>query len=388
MKEREIANRIATIKGLKMVHFYRLFGGEGPMCGILAYYGDQTINMCNGDTHFKELFERIALVYEREASANEILTDEETIRVLKQANAFRTEDFEKKLEGYTQVSVPILLPKAFCALYLVPIIRYVLESLYNGKDPASAEEKKDPIVFDTLPRQWFGKGILHAMRGEKHLQFPYQIFSMAGECYDIMVRNVLSDGNALKIEITFGYDRITVSYYDSYYQYQGNLFFVMKKQTGFVSHELHQKVSFSADGSDAGSEGETMFTVESECAAGSGIVPTERCQQLLGIGAGEWNVCELPWGERILSASVNGTEYRVLMTTESDLTISYVLCFRYLTGEGDAPLAFGEYSFRLYERSDITELHLLDLDPPGEGRYQERYAGRYYKAENTGTDRA
>ena len=34
------------------------------------------------------------------------------------------------------------------------------------------EEKKDPIVFDTLPRQWFGKGILHAMRGEKHLQFP------------------------------------------------------------------------------------------------------------------------------------------------------------------------------------------------------------------------
>lgn len=380
MKDREIVNQIATIKGLKMVHFYRLFGGEGPMCGIMAYYRDQLINLSNGDTHFHELFERIANVYESEADSNEILVDEETEEILKRAGAFREVDFEKRLEGYEQIKVPLMLPRAFCAVYLLPTVEYVIESLYALKDPASSEEKTQSLVFDALPGQWFGKGVLHAMRGEKHLHFPYQIFSMAGECYDVTVRNVLTDGNALKIEITYGYDRMTVSYYDDYYQYRGNLFFVMKQQKGYITHELRQNVT--APGQEADGKGQIVFTTENECAQGAGA-PTERNRQLLGLGPDGWSVCEMPWGGQIFATSVQGREYRVQVIRVNDLTISYVLCFRYLTQEADAQLAFGEYSYRLYERNDITELHLLELDPPGSGRYQQRYADRYYRATNT-----
>ena len=366
MKDREIANQIASIDKLKMIHFYHLFGENGPMCGILAYYRDQVINLCNTDKHFTELFERLTKVYEREASGGQILTDEKTAEILGRANAFSDDVFEAKLAEYRPEQAPMMLPKAFCSVYIRPIIAYVVESLYGGHDPATVEAGQKKIVFDTRPRQWFGKGILDGMSEGKSLHFPYQIFPSAGEVYDIVVRNVLADGNVLKIEITFGYDRITVSYYDSLCLYEGSLQYRMVQQKGFVTHELRQK-------------GEIVFTADSECAGKDGMVPTERVVRFLGVAAERFSACELPWGDVVCSASADGTEYRVMVTKENDLTISYLLCFCYLTGEEEAPLAFGEYSFRLYERSDIAELHLLEMEQPGSGRFQEKYSGKYYK---------
>ena len=366
MKDREIVNQIATIDKLKMVHFYHLFGENGPMCGILAYYQDQVINLCNKDRQFTKLLERLAKVYEREAVSGSILTDAETAEILRRANSFGEDGFEERLGGYEQIAAPMMLPKAFCSVYMRPVITYILEALYSGADPMTAEEAQKKIVFDELPRQWFGKGILHAMSEGKSLSFPYQIFPTAGEVYDIIVRNVLSDGNELKIEVTFGYDRISISYYDRYFLYEGSLQYTMVKQNGFVSHELWQR-------------GKTVFTTETECASAEGVLPTDRTGKLLATGTEGWKTCRLPWGDPVLSLSSQGTEYRVMMTKENDLTVSYVLCFKYLTGEEDVPLAFGEYSFRLYERSDITELHLLEMDQPGSGRYQEKYSGKYYR---------
>ncbi|MCR5129182.1 MAG: hypothetical protein K6B69_13905 [Lachnospiraceae bacterium] len=366
MKDREIANQIATIDKLKMVHFYHLFGESGPLCGILAYYQDRVINLCNTDKHFTELFERITKVYEREAAAGQILTDEKTAEILNRANAFTDDAFEAKLSGYQQEQAPMMLPKAFCSVYIRPIIAYVVEALYSGHDPVSAGEAQRKISFDTHSGQWFGKGILDGIRDGKTLHFPYLIAPTAGEVYDILVRNVLADGNALKIEITFGYDRITVSYYDSLCLYEGSLQYRMEQQKGFVNHELRQK-------------GEIVFTAETECPEIDGVVPTERVLAFLAVSAENFSACTLPWGDVVCSASVDGTEYRVMMTNKNDLTISYLLCFRYLTGEEEAPLAFGEYSFRLYERSDITELHLLEMEQPGSGRFQEKYSGKYYK---------
>ena len=369
MKDRSIANQIATIRGLRMVHFYHLYDGEdanGVVCGILAYYQDQVINLCSGDEQFNALFERIARVYDREKQTAEIYADEETRRILERANAFREDGFEYRLGGYERMETPMMLPKAFCVVYLLPMIRHVVESIYCGADPVTVEEGSTKIKFDWLPRVWFGKGILNAMSGEKHLHFPYQIFPSAGECYDIVVRNVLSDGNALKIEITYGYDRITLSYYDSHYLYEGSLQYTCKGGRGSIAHELRQK-------------GESIFVTETECPAIEGVIPAERILQFTGVDTGEWSAHRLPWGDAVCYASVNGTEYRVMISEENDLTVSYLLCFRYLNSEGEAPLAFGEYSFRLYERPDISELHMLEMEQPGSGRFQERYSGRFYK---------
>ena len=149
MKDREIANQIASIDKLKMIHFYHLFGENGPMCGILAYYRDQVINLCNTDKHFTELFERLTKVYEREASGGQILTDEKTAEILGRANAFSDDVFEAKLAEYRPEQAPMMLPKAFCSVYIRPIIAYVVESLYGGHDPATVEAGQKKIVFDT-----------------------------------------------------------------------------------------------------------------------------------------------------------------------------------------------------------------------------------------------
>ena len=366
MKDRDIAYQIATIKGLKMINFYHLFSNESPLYGILAYYQDKVINLCSSDDHFTALFDRIAKVYDRESVSERIIADEETIYILKQANSFSGSSFEKRLGGYVRSDTALMLPKAFSAYYLLPIVKYVIQALYDKKDPASSPEPKSSLIFDKTPRQWFGKGVLNAMYEDKHLGFPYQIFSMAGECYDILVRNVLSDGNSLKIEISYGYDRISVSYYDHFLMYEGCIQYTMKDSKGLLFHELKQK-------------DDPVFISETECIDNSNMTPSEQTLKLIGNDAGRQNACILPWGDTLFSISAENEEYRIIETQNNDLKISYVLCFHYLNTANNLPFAFGEFSFRLYERSDITELHLLDMEQPACSRFRQNYAGNYYR---------
>ncbi|MCR4585982.1 MAG: hypothetical protein K5686_09695 [Lachnospiraceae bacterium] len=364
MRENRITDQIATIKDLKMVHFYRLFSAGGSVCGILAYYGDKLINLCSADEHFNELADRIAKVYLLEKDASDILADKETERFLKRISSFREDSFEKLISGYKRTDVPVMLPKAFSACYILPIIEYVLKTLYTGKDASEAEDGAGP-VFDKEIRQWFGKGVIGAMVNGKRLGFPYQIFSEAGECYDIVVRNALEDGNGLKIEVSFGYDRITISYYDHIFKYKGSIQYTMTAHKGSVYHELEKC-------------GETVFRSESECPAAKGAVPTPQAALVGGCEGTAWSGLKLPWGAELCFAAAQGKEYRIIKTGGNDLSISFGMCFCYLEESGDTPLEFGEYAFRLYERSDISELHLLDTDIPGSSLYREKYAGRYY----------
>ena len=96
-EQRDTLRRIKTISDLKMVKVYHLFGGDGSVMGVLAYYGDSVINLCNADACFAELFDRIAEVYAREAEEKEIIADEETLRFLKDACVFPTDEFQKCL---------------------------------------------------------------------------------------------------------------------------------------------------------------------------------------------------------------------------------------------------------------------------------------------------
>jgi hypothetical protein len=96
-----------------MIRFYRLFSENGPICGILAYYQDKTINLCTADAHFYELFDRIVKVYERESSQKTIITDDETLRVLSGAGPFSEDIYQKMLSGYKKTFTPVIAPKAF-----------------------------------------------------------------------------------------------------------------------------------------------------------------------------------------------------------------------------------------------------------------------------------
>ena len=188
---------ISTIDKLHMVRFYHLFGKDGPLCGILAYYRDKTVNLCSADAGFKELFDRIAQVYERESQYSDIIADDETRQVLQAANAFSEESFEKCLSSYTEHKAPMVVSKAFSHIYILPIIKYVLKTLYRTD--------AGDFSFADKQRHWFGKGVIDALNKGQDLHFPYQIITHPAELYEVTLRDVLSVGNTLELKIL--YDR-------------------------------------------------------------------------------------------------------------------------------------------------------------------------------------
>lgn len=356
MKTSEISVRISSIKKLKMVNCYRLFGEEGPMYGILAYYQDQLINLCNADEHFEELLCRIAHVYDRESKESEIIADEETKRILMRANSFGEEQYEKMLAGFEEIMMPTVLPKAFSYVYLLPIVRYILKAMYDGQG--------DELVFQDKQNTWFGKGSLEAMLHGKRLCFPYRISSGSGECHEVTVGNFQREGNDLKFEFVYGYDGIAVSYYDKYFCYEGNLICNIKDGGVSLSHALKEK-------------GKTKLHEERECEKREQARPGELLCRFAE-GDALWEGFSLPWGGIAFDGSCGEEKYHVLTSEEDGMTVSHAICFCNLTAKEEGPMPFGRYHVCLYERNDITELHLLGMAYPRSGCYQEQYAGRYY----------
>ena len=68
----------------------------------------------------------------------------------------------------------------------------------------------------------------------------------------------------------------------------------------------------------------------------------------------------------------------MLSSSEDGMTVSHIACYCELAAKEMGSLPFGRFHMRLYERNDITELHLLDMEYPRSGRYQEHYTGRFY----------
>lgn len=348
---------ISTINKLHMVRFYHLFGKDGPLCGILAYYQDKTINLCSADEGFSELFDRIAKVYERESQYSDIIADDETRQILQTANAFPEESFEKCLSAYTELKAPMIAPKAFSHIYILPIVKYVLGTLYKAEG--------GELSFQDMPRHWFGKGVLDAMNRGQELHFPYQIVSDMTEFYQVTLRDVLSAGNTLDIRMLYDSDGVTVSYYDHDRSYKGAIDLRGLKYNTILTHTLTQKNA-------------VVLAVEDALTPAAGGFDNERIFKLTGTVRDVWRAYELPWGEKVYSADKDGCGYLVFSTTDNGMSISHCSCFQNLTEGERVQLLFGKYSFRLYEREDITELHLLDPVLPGSGRYREKYAGRIY----------
>ena len=357
MKANEVSVQISSMKKLKMVNCYSLFGEEGPIYGILAYYQDRLINMCNVDEHFGELFDRIALLYDRESKETEIIVDEETKRILTQANAFGEEKYESLLAGFEESMMPLVLPKAFFYVYILPIVRYIMKILYEGEG--------DELTFEDRQNTWFGKGTMEVMFHGSRQRFPYQILSGFGESYDVTVHHFYVNGNDLKFEFTYGYDGITVTYYDRHFCYEGNLVFHMQRDKAGFTHILREKEK-------------VKLNVEKECEKSQAVKPSERICRMIPEGDAAWEAYELPWGSFAFRKTCGGEEYHVLSSSEDGMTVSHIACYCELAAKEMGSLPFGRFHMRLYERNDITELHLLDMEYPRSGRYQEHYTGRFY----------
>ena len=356
MSGNETINQIAAIRQLHMVQAYQLLGEDGPVMGLLAYYQDKVINLCSADLHFAMLLDKIAKTYDREVESGVIFADDETREFLKKANEFSAEEFERKLSEFEEIRTPLFLPKAFAHCMLLPIVKYVMTMLY--------ESMNDNIVFEDAAPPWFGKGMIEAVTGGKARRYPYRTRIIREGDYEVVVSNVLMTGNSLKMEILLGRDGITVSVRDVLCQNEGSLLLRFEKDGVFLKRNLKN-------------EEKVLLGDEVECELMQEGGPTELAVRLTTGEGTKWKTYLLPWGDQVHEAKRYGKRYRILDARQDGTHVISGFCFQELAKD-EASERFGKYAFRLYEREDVTELHLLELEYPGSGRYQDGFAGKYY----------
>ena len=356
LKPDKITDHISAINGLHMVHFYHLSSADSPVYGILAYYRDKTVNLINTDTHFDLLFERLSNVYAQESAASEILADTLTKNVL-QKTLSPDGLYKKMLEGYTPVKTPMIAPKAFSHIYILPIVKHILNILYDASD--------EEFSFAPRHKHWFGRGILDARKGTQELHFPYRLLDHTPLYTEVNLSNVISEGNKLNIYISLNREGLTVSCRDLFYGYKGDISYRITDGTSELSC-LFTKA------------GNILVNTKDTCDAVRDAAPCARILKLTDTSEDDWSALVSPWGSRVYLTSKAGSEYRVFVSSEGGMTVSRCMCFRNLIPDEKLSPVFGLYAFRLYEHDDATELHFLEQASPGSGLYAEQYAGSCY----------
>lgn len=354
----EISNQIATIQKLKMVNCYQVFGEKGPLNAIMAYYGDQTINLSEADEHYDELVDRISKVYATESRRAQIVVDEATEKILGRAQVGPLKSFEQRLAFYREVETPIFLPKAFAHLDVLPIVKFVIQKLRGNEE--------DAIQFENAYADWFGKGTLLGVSHGSSVRMPYRITIMDDETYKTEVGNALMAGDLLTLEITFGREGITASFRETLRLLQGDLILRVTDEKATASIKIME-------------ENEILLAEELEREPRENAAPTERTRRLAANVEQQWKAFELPWGNVIYRARDDRYEYQVHASGNEDVTVSHVLSARDLNAGEGKPIKFGNYAFCLYEKGIKAEVHLLDQAFPRATAFYVQYVGRYYE---------
>lgn len=353
-----ISNQIATIQKLKMVNCYQVFGEKGPLNAIMAYYGDQTINLCEADEHYCELVDRIARVYASESKKSWIIADEETERILGNSMVGPLRSFEQRLAFYREVETPVFMPKAFARYFVLPIVKHVIKKLCG--------DGEDAIRFENLSTDWYGRGAFYGVTHGKSTRFPYRILIKDDETYQVEVSNALDVGDLLTMEIRYGREGIVANFREAARLYHGDLILQVTDEAATLSMRIH--------------EGDKVLLeekTESECK--ENLSPTERVERLASIAKLSWKAFELPWGNVIYRAKDERYDYQVHCTRDEELTVSHLVSTRDLNAGEGKPIRFGNYAFCLYEKGKKAELHLLDQAFPRAAAFYVQYAGRYFE---------
>ncbi len=358
--EERIAAAIASIKNLKMIHYYRLFDEEGSPDAIMAYYEDKTINLCSADGYYNELFDKLVRQYALESADSLIFTDDNTRKILTDLGRPVGETLKERLSEYTQTDTPLFLPKAFAHLYVMPVAEYILKLLYGDGD--------DAITFEQTGSDWFGQGVLCGISRDRILHFPYQIIQKSDDTFGVILANALRPGDMLDLEVAFEREKIYISFTEDAYLFHGDVEITADDaDTARISVRIKE-----AD--------KPVAVYAKECAIATDELPSGRASALLAAGKEPvWKGYRLPWGDIIFRAADGKEVYQILSAERFGCTISHGTVFCRITDDKGPGILFGRSEFRLYEREDMTELHMLDTEYPRSAEYALSYAGKVYR---------
>ena len=353
--------KITSIKKLKMVHFYHLFGENGPMYGILVYYMFDVINLCNADPYFDELFDKIVSVYKKEAPTNSILANEETKGILENAISLKKNDYQTIFSGFLETKMPIILPKAFSHIFLLPLVKYIITSIYGGD--------QESLQFSDLKEEWFGKGVMNAMLKNSSIRLPYRISQENDEDYEITVCHVLTQANELCIHVHFGGEGMIISYHDTIYNYRGGITVSISDENTIYSHELKQQNTL-------------ILNSEIYCEQLKKINLSKTVYSLCGENTCSWKFWTLPWGSIACHTMASDIHNRIIMDYSNNTLITRIVSCKKIFTSDSSYIDFGCFNALLYECPNAVELHLLDMDYPRASSYIEHFAGKFYSKES------
>lgn len=359
MLDKKIQNRILQIKNLKMIQLYQLFGEGHSIGGVCALYDDEVINLCEADPGFELLLDHLAKVYFSESVFRKIVTDGATKDFLEKCRAIRTNGYDAVLEGFEEEKVPMCVQKAYAWQFVLPVVQYVVQKLYEFKNAS--------LEFDVNESHWFTQGVLLANSDAGPKRFPYYFDETAEEAYAITVSNVLKAGNQLKMKLSYGRKGVTATFEEQAYFLSGAL------NVSFGAKEPRTMLRICEHGKEA----EVSST---DCEVIEGDVPSPSAQSFLAKDGADWKAYRLPWGLKFYFASSNGEEAVAYVAEGIGATVSIGTRSKRLSENPQNEASLGIIAFHLYEREVNEEVHLLHIGVPGVGAgvYENRYAGRYF----------
>ncbi|MCR5719980.1 MAG: hypothetical protein K6F84_05390 [Lachnospiraceae bacterium] len=351
MSDRSI--KIASIRNLNMVNFYRIFDENNDLSCIMVYYDNsEIINLSETDEGFFELLEKVTEVYSLEENQRSIIADDFTRELLKTSACYRTKEYERLTSLFDETKEPDLFPNAYSHKMMLPIVRYVMESIYG------VEGIK--IEFNDYVREWYGRGSLNARSESVNRSFPFVIRKLNGTLYRVEVSNVLKKYKTLTVNILHSFDGITVDYSAS--SYSGILRVSFIGEEPVMNHviKLGDKEVFWAK--------ENMKPFEE----------TDNANIYPSFSRVKWESFILPWKERVMTAREGALQYRLYSAGSNKKMFSFGICNHVLRNEGINLGRICMFAYLIFESPLKTELHFLDAVSPAHWFYRENYESKKY----------
>lgn len=288
----EIEIIIKSIENVRMISIYELTGvgnGSGKGCAAVSvFYGrDKHINLCELDKGFDFLVDRVFEIYEEVKDSSSVVMDNRTRQILSSGWIKCDESFLEKYYNAQPAEFPPVAFEAATTGKLLPMVEYLLDSLY----------KMLGIAYEVTASKtgWRGTGAIFGMKNRSRVVSGVNIIQLTKEEYSIRVNNFAEEHNVLDILVNIRNADIIVEYGCSKLDIHGTGIYMLEPNGYTEFHEAFR------DGKKIFRDSRDVFDAEPP-------VLTDEEKKLIPWDTEDGTGVALPWGWIYFTESKQSTE--------------------------------------------------------------------------------
>lgn len=361
---------VVAVKDLRMIHCYNLAGENGPVPGVMVYYGkDKVINLCQLDKCYDQLLSKVIERYEKEKDSHPIIIDDRTRNILEDICKKNDSYYTNLIEGYEEQALAICSHKGHIKNMLIPLLQFIINDLY------SLEGKI--LEWNPISKEWYGRGELVALlNGDKKI-FPYVVKQACEGDYDIVVSNLLKQFSETRLHIVYGKRGIEITVESLSNNINGKMGYILDADNSSL---IYQVEIYQAD--------KLVCHQDKEIVSQDVTKEETDIYRLLDKIFTKPKEVALPWGQKIWLQTETDTENDktvlnvniAYIMKSSDLTEVMIRSYSNLTESDKVSVEINRLWLDAYESNgyEMTQLHFLDIGYESCGYYKEHLADRYY----------